>query len=284
MNPRWRFGLLGERIQYTKSPVIFEAIAKYLGESIQFDVYDVHAEQVASVLDFLKNGELDGLSVTVPHKETVMPLIDRLSDDAQEIGAVNSIGRAGQILKGHNTDWAGFCVPLLAAKEKLAGKQALIFGAGGAARACMFALRHEFAVSQFVVVSRSGAKRAAVERAAGNVPVSFISLEVHNDWLSALCKSAIVVNATPLGGGNAPDGSELLSVMPECRNRIYYDLNYNDNNELTSAAAKSGAAVIDGRSMLAAQAIASMRLWTGVEVPFEPILTAVFPSAAGRYQ
>jgi len=282
MSPRWRFGLLGENIQYTKSPAIFEAIGNNLGESIQFDVHDVASARVPIILESMKRGELDGLSVTIPHKETVMPLVDRMSDDAQQIGAVNSIGRSGCILEGHNTDWAGFCVPLLAMKEKLKGKPVLIFGTGGAARACMYALRVHFEVGEFTIVSRSMSRRAIVERAIGRTQAVIFAMERKEEWLAAMRKSVLIVNATPLGGGNVPDGGELLSVMAGCRDGIYYDLNYNHNNELTDAASKVGAVVIDGKWMLVAQAVASMRLWTGVIVSFEAILKAVFPSAARR--
>ena len=278
MNPSWRFALLGENIHYTKSPAIFAAIGEHLNCSISFEVCDVAAARVPAILESMRGGQCDGLSVTIPHKESVVTHLDTLSDEADQIGAVNCIVKDSGRLIGHNTDCLGFMSPLKALQERLKDAIVMIFGNGGAARAAVYALGRNVASRKFVVVARSSAKMAAVEKGAGTVPVEFYRLGRPNEWLPAVRHAALIVNATPLGGANFPAGGELLAAVAERSNSIYYDLNYTDNNGLIQQAAASGFEVIDGKQMLVAQGIESMRLWSGVTVPFEPVFDKVFLS------
>lgn len=278
MNPRWRFGLLGERIHYTKSPDIFRAIGEYLSLSISFEVCDVAGAQVSSVLESMRGGQVDGLFVTIPHKERVVAHLDAVTDEADQIGAVNCIVNDNGRLVGHNTDCLGFMYPLNALKERLKDATVMIFGSGGAARAAVYALARKITVREIVVVARSSARLAAIEKAAESIPVRSYRMDRPNEWLPAIPNAALIVNATPLGGANFSDGGDLRAAVSGRSDAIYYDLNYTDNNGLIQQAAASGFGVIDGKEMLVAQAIESMRLWSGVTVPFEPIFKRVFHS------
>jgi len=276
MSTDWRFALLGEKLSYTKSPDIFAAIGESLNQDIRFEIQDLSKQRLPEALYRLRERQIDGLSVTIPHKESVCSFVDRCSPEAETIGAVNCVVSDQGKLTGHNTDWEGFMEPLMSLAGRLTGGRVLIFGSGGSARAAIFALRNCIPVKEFVVVSRGLNRCAAVEMAAGEVTVRVLTFDQLSQETGILDSCSLIVNATPLGGSNHPDGGMLQTVLAGSHAATYYDLNYNDNNLLIQKAGEVGDTVISGKRMLVAQALKSFTLWTGVEVPFEPIYQKVF--------
>ncbi|PWB75944.1 hypothetical protein C3F09_01405 [candidate division GN15 bacterium] len=281
MKTSWRFGLLGENISYSKSPAIFAAIGEYLKQEIRFEPYDVPLLQVWAVVDRMKSGETDGLAATIPYKKLLSTYVDRCSSEAEAIGAVNCITTLGTELVGHNTDWKGFLQPLQSCRGKLDGAPVMIVGRGGAARAAIYALRNLGSMGEFTVVSRERGEPNTLRRAAGDVPIQELTFDEGQQVKAVTRDCALIVNATPLGGGNYPDGGNLTEILDFGPKAIYYDLNYNDNNGLIKKARQSGVTVIDGKRMLVGQALISFNLWTAISVPFEPIYERVFGSSGG---
>jgi len=276
MSRSWRFALLGESISYSKSPGVFGAIGEYLHLDFGFEIRDLPRLCVPDELCRMRDGEIDGLSITIPHKETVCKYVDRCSCDAEAIGAVNCVVREDWKLIGHNTDWEGFLEPLFPLKSKLIDARVLILGSGGTARAAMYGLRTHMRVREFVVIARSVSRNMAVKTAAGETFIRQLTFDQVLPWKGVIDDCALIVNATPLGGSNYPDGSALLAAFTYRPDAVYYDLNYNDNNLLIQKAIASGGTAVDGKRMLVAQALKSFTLWTGLTVPFEPIYRKVF--------
>jgi shikimate dehydrogenase len=148
----WLTGLLGYPLGHSVSPAMHNAAFRALGLAGRYDALPTPPEELAQQVAGLAAAGYRGVNVTIPHKQVVMPLLDALSPAAQAIGAVNTVVVKANpvsiredptrpaILRGDNTDWLGFLHPLDAAGFDLAGKSALLLGAGGSARAVVYAL------------------------------------------------------------------------------------------------------------------------------------------------
>lgn len=196
---------------------------------------------------------LRGLSVTAPHKSTVIECLDWIEPNAGEMGAVNTIVIESDKLRGYNTDAAGFIDPLLKKIGSLNGLRVAVIGAGGAARAAVWALRRQQAdVTLF-------ARDLAKARALGQVfDVSYRQLAS-----ASFADYDLVINATPLGS------SELIDQTPANAEQLHgaryvYDLVYNPiETRLLKEAINAGCRTIRGLEMLVAQAKIQFELWTG---------------------
>jgi shikimate dehydrogenase len=278
MSEALRFGVVGRDISYSRSGDIFRAAFDAMEIDGTFSVYSVDPNQLAGVLGKLRAGHIDGLLVTIPYKEAVIPYLDRVESTARSLGTVNCIRAAEGILTGYNTDWRGFGAPLRRHDDVLRDGEALILGCGGAAKAALYGLRIDFGVKRFVILGRSPDRlfrfKQRLENMLGDVR---IRTAIDADFAGeAPQKYAIAVNATPVGGWNhldedpLPIGFDLSSVM------IYYDLNYNSGNAAVKRAEKAGLTAIDGSRMLVDQALRSLEVWTGRTVPFERVYDSVF--------
>ena len=197
---------------------------------------------------------LRGLSVTAPHKLAVMKSLDWIDEHAREVGAVNTVVVEDERLLGYNTDTDGLLQPLLEKVEALAGMKVAIIGAGGAARAAVWALQKNDA--DVTVFGRDSQKTKAL---ADRFGVS------SRDLLSAnFSDYNIVINATPLG---SPGGlkNETPALARQLKGvRLVYDLVYNPvNTRLLQEARTAGCEVLGGLHMLVAQAAIQFKLWTG---------------------
>lgn len=192
---------------------------------------------------------LRGLSITAPHKQTVMECMDWIDPTAEEIGAVNTVVVDRDRLLGYNTDAAGFIQPLLARFGSLRDAKVAVIGAGGAARAAVFALRQQGAL--VTLFARDTVK-------AQSFDVSCESLAN-----ATFAGYDFVINTTPLGSGThidqTPATSEQLHGV-----RCVYDLIYNPKEtKLMNEAVAAGCETLGGLEMLIAQAKLQFNLWTG---------------------
>jgi shikimate dehydrogenase len=204
------------------------------------------------------NWKLRGLSVTAPHKASVMDQLDWIEPAAREIGAVNTIVVKGDELAGYNTDASGFIKPLAARLSDLAQARVAILGAGGAARAALWSLKQVGARS--TIFARDTAKARVLAEKFGA------------DWESPADASFgdfdVVVNATPLGTARLfADQTPALAAQLQGA-RLAYDLVYNptDTKFLREARA-AGCETLGGLEMLVTQAADQFKLWTGETAP-----------------
>ncbi|MBR6584939.1 MAG: hypothetical protein IKK69_04520 [Firmicutes bacterium] len=132
------FGLLGRKLGHSFSPQIHKAIGEAAGHPYDYVLFEKEPEELET---FLRGDEWEGLNVTVPYKEAVIPFLDELAQEAEEIGAVNTIVRHNGKIIGYNTDYFGFGRMLDNTCESLDGRKVLILGDGGASKAVQVWLR-----------------------------------------------------------------------------------------------------------------------------------------------
>ena len=264
MKSRYHFGLLGHKIGYTLSPRIFNALGELRGVSIAYTVADVSPEKFLSELKILKTW--DGFSVTIPYKETIIPHVARLSDEATAIGAVNSVRVDIGRFIGHNTDGAAFVS--IMRDMGLDGRRFLICGHGGAASAVAHGLLSEYPEADITVCGR--VKQRVLEFIAAieaRHPGHGICRATVNDELAADEAFDLIVNCTPLGGVDHADISPLPERFRFLRQPLCYDLVYCPTTTLFLRRAEAaGCRTRGGISMLVRQAVASYTLWTGETV------------------
>jgi len=276
-------------VEHSLSPRLFELLFDELGMKAGYRAFRTRPEELEQRVQSVRVGELGGLSVTLPHKETIIPLLDELSPVAALMGAVNCVARDRQRVIGHNTDARGFELALERAGVKLAGARVLILGAGGAARAAAFSAVQAGARS-VVIANRTLARAeglaadlvaSGLARADGGVssfgPAGAVTRHSPSCLVSVLPLSAsamamaqeradVVVNATSVGLDSSAD------PLPESfgldRTRAVLDMVYRPlQTALLSRASALGIVAIDGVWMLLYQALEQLRIWTSRSVP-----------------
>lgn len=251
--------LLGHPVAHSRSPQLHSAAFAAANVDAVYVTADVApADLPAAVAGVRSLGAL-GANVTVPHKVAVMQLVDLLTEEATAIGACNTLYWHEGALVGDNTDAVGLQTSLLADVAPLADAEALIFGAGGAARAAAVAL------------GRLGASvRVRARRPEAASTVQRLAIE-NGARTPGGDPPRLVVNATPLGldGEALPD--DLMALAP---GQVALDLLYGIDTPFLRAAREAGAATLDGTGMLLGQAAAAFRRWTDQPPPFGAYLAA----------
>ena len=264
MKPRYRFGLIGHRILYSLSETVFERLFSLLEIEGKFDVADVPPDGFEVELESFRN--TDGFAVTIPYKGRVISYLDRLSEEARAIGAVNSVKVEHGRLLGYNTDVEGFLFPLR--RALFTGGRVLILGHGGAARAVAWALGNEYSHADITICGRDAERVAqfADELIYAN-GIKVVSRYITYQDLNVSDGYELVVNCTPVGGGNLVGYTPVPDNFPFHRCRICYDLVYVlARTRFLTQAEKAECMVIGGLPMLVRQAVASYILWTGHEL------------------
>lgn len=230
-------GLLGQHLGHSYSPAIHSQLANYS--------YSLYEKEPQDLAEFLKNGDFQGLNVTIPYKKAVIPYLDELSPVATRLGAVNTIVRRSDgTLIGHNTDYFGFRSMVEQSGLRPQCKKALVLGSGGASNTAVAVL--EEIGAQVVVISRSGEN-------------NYANLDRHSD-------AAIIVNTTPVGMyphvGTAPID---LTLFPQLEGVL--DVIYNPaRTQLLLDAEARGLITMNGLWMLVAQAKESAEWFSGHSV------------------
>ncbi len=275
-------GVLGDPVRHSLSPAMHNAAIRLLGLDWVYLALPVSREQLETALAGLDALDCRGLNVTIPHKQAVARLCRTLSPLAQRLGAVNTlVPLEGGGWHGTNTDVEGFLAPLRA--QDWRGRQAVVLGCGGSARAVVAALV-ELALERITVVGR---RPELLEAFAADCRAW--ALQLHTlPWspaglVAALQAAALVVNTTPVGMASASDpeaagrcplaAPELEALQPGC---CVYDLIYIPRpSRLLQAAAARGCRSLDGLEMLVQQGAAALRLWSGrAEVPVAAMAAA----------
>ena len=235
-----RFGLLGERLAHSYSPLIHSELGDY-----EYKLYEKKPEELD---EFFRRGDFDGLNVTIPYKIAVIPFCGALSETARAIGSVNTVTRLDDgTLYGDNTDYFGFSYLIKkTGVEPTAGKS-IILGSGGSSLTAQ-AVLHDMGAGEAVVVSRSGAD-------------NYENIKKHGD-------AVLIINTTPVGmypdNGVSPIND--LAVFHNCLAVI--DLIYNPlKTTLLLEAEERGLISVNGLAMLAAQAKRAAELFTRTTIP-----------------
>ncbi len=275
MNKTYKFGLLGHKIDYSKSGEIFNAIFEMLSISGEFISVDVSYEKIDEGLQKCLDLKLNGFSVTIPHKQNVIPFLHNIENDALQLGAVNSIKIENNQLFGFNTDIYGFSESLKEYSSILKDKKVLIIGAGGSARAIIYALKNNFGIKDFVILGRDKQKLDLflenLKPIIGGANISSITFDTIKSVMFDFA-----VNCSPLGGFNYPNQPIFNDIITTKNLLLYYDLNYNDNNNVIKELQLLDIPCIDGKQMLVVQALKSLYIWTGLTVSEKELYSKVF--------
>jgi shikimate dehydrogenase len=262
-------GVMGYPVRHSLSPLLHNAAFAALGLNWVSVAFEVAGGRAAAALDGMRALGVAGLSVTMPHKADVAAAVDECSAVATQLGAVNCVLNRDGRLYGDNTDGAGFVASLdRAAHFDPAGKQCLIIGAGGAARAVTLALADAGAAS-VTVVNRTAARAVDVAALAGRVGRVG---ETGAGVVALVAAAELVVNATPVGmeGSGAAGDGWLIAPSVLHAGQVVADLVYAPRpTPWLAAAAQAGATTVDGLGMLVHQASAQLELWTGLPAPVD---------------
>lgn len=279
-------GVIGDPVRHSLSPVLHNAAFAAVGLDWVYVAFEVREGEVVAALAGARALGIEGLSVTMPHKETVAIAVDRLSPTAARLGAANTVVRRGAELVGDSTDGEGF-LDALRQDEGIGPemRRFAVLGAGGAARAVILALGQAGAAS-VVVIGRTP------ERARAAAPLAGPAGRVGS--LEDVADAEVIVNATPVGMDtvralhpqDGPAGPRLPLDLDPTRlgtGQLVVDLIYSPAvTPLIEAARRRGAVAVNGLGMLIHQAAHQFRLWTGEEAPLEAMSAAGLAALAHR--
>ncbi|MCJ7710009.1 MAG: shikimate dehydrogenase, partial [Chloroflexi bacterium] len=263
-----RVVLIGHPVAHSLSGAMQQAAFDHLGIDARYELWDRAPVALAEAIAELRADEYLGANVTIPHKERVVAHVDKLTEEAHAIGALNTITREGKKLVGHNTDVAGFKVALdaLVGRQKMP-RHAVVLGAGGGARAVVHGLIREG--FQRVIVFNRHLHRAEsmvkhFSRSAAHMELR--AMPWHESIIEAeLAKTKVLVNATSIGllAEESPVPGEILP-----QDLLVLDLIY-ARTMLLRDAEKAGCGTLDGGTMLLNQGAAAFTLWTGLPAPLD---------------
>jgi shikimate dehydrogenase len=275
-----RVVLIGHPVAHSLSGAMHQAAFDELGIDARYELWDRAPIALVDAIAELRGEEFLGANVTIPHKERVVPLVDRLTEEAQATGAVNTITREGKRLIGHNTDVPGFKVALdrLVGKQKMP-RQAVVLGAGGGARAVVYGLITE-GFQRVIVFNRHLHRAEGLVRHFGRsaAHMELRAMPWHESIIEAeLAKTKVLVNATSIGlvSDDSPIPADVLTAE-----LLVLDLIYARTRLLRDAEA-AGASTADGELMLLHQGAAAFTLWTGLPAPLELMQARLAEARAG---
>ncbi len=262
-------GLIGDPVGHTMSPAMHNAAFREAGIDYLYVPFRVKGQALGKAIEGMRALNIRGLNVTIPHKVAVIQFLDELDPLAEKIGAVNTIVNDDGVLRGYNTDGAGFLQVLLERGIEPAEKNAVILGAGGASRAISFTLADRNA--HLVILNRLLELEWAKELASRISQIFTTEVEASEmnkeNLVRALDKADILVNATSVG--MTPNMDE-TPVTPNLltSSLTVFDAVYNPvKTRLLREAEAAGAKTISGLDMLVWQGALAFELWTGQKAP-----------------
>jgi shikimate dehydrogenase len=275
-----RVVLIGHPVAHSLSGAMQQAAFDSLAIDATYETWDRAPIELGDAVAELRTEDFLGANVTIPHKERVVPMVDRLTEEAHATGAVNTITREGKRLIGHNTDVPGFRVAL----DRLVGKQkmpryAVVLGAGGGARAVVYGLITE-GFQRIIVFNRHLHRAEGLVKHFGRsaAHMELRAMPWHESIIAAeLAKAKILVNATSIGLTTDASPIPAETLNPEL---LVLDLIYARTKLLRDAVA-AGCTVADGELMLLHQGAAAFTLWTGQPAPLDLMQQRLAEARAG---
>ena len=260
-------GLIGAGIQRSLSPALQEEEARHHGLRLHYQLIDLDAagvgtEILANLVGAVRVMGFTGLNVTYPCKQSVIPLLDALSDEARAIGAVNTVVREGDRLVGHNTDGSGWSWGFRRALPNADLSRVVLLGAGGAGSACADAVLR-LGARQLAIIDQDPARaRELAQRLNRHLPGNRAAAAA--DAETALKDATGLIQATPVGMAKHPGmplHERLLRPSLWVSEIVYVPL----ETPLLKAARRIGCDICDGGHMNVGQAVGAFKLFTGVD-------------------
>ena len=256
-------GVMGWPIAHSFSPALHNAALAAAGLDYAYIALPVEPAALADAVRGLRSLGFRGVNVTIPHKTAIMEYLDRIDEDARRIGAVNTVVNEGGRLCGYNTDVLGFIDAMKARGFAPAGQQAVVLGAGGAARAVLWGLIKEKVSSISIGVRNVEKARPLAEEFGEFIPMQLFDWQ-QAEFTQALEQAGLLVNTTPLGMYPKVDAAPPVDWRHVAAKAFVYDIIYTPGQtKFLRQAAENGNPTLNGEGMLAGQGAAAFALWTG---------------------
>ncbi|HEV2139181.1 MAG TPA: shikimate dehydrogenase [Nitrososphaerales archaeon] len=269
-----RYFLIGERVSNSPTPRMMNTAFDALGLDAAYGASEVGSDKLGICYAEFKTEGVSGLNVTIPHKVSIIGLLDSLDQVSRRVGAVNTVKKEGTTFKGYNTDVDGIFEPLKSRGISKPGR-VFVIGTGGASRAACQAMS-ELGCRDLTVLSRN------IEKAAGFVSsmkeaLPAMGMEAAHIGGPPPGRPDIVFNASPMGSNGIPlhrGIGRLLEAAPLVFDAVYFPV----ETELIRQAKNCGCVAIHGYEMLLYQASRTFEIWTGRSPPLEPMKASLMQS------
>lgn len=251
-----KLGLIGKKLGHSLSPEIHEYLMEKQGIEGSYELIEVSEEQTSKILEMMKEEGFRGLNVTIPYKETLLPMVDVLSEDVKNIGALNTIVQVGGKTYAYNTDHIGVRYMFERAEVELKDTEITLLGAGGAAKAAVYAF-YEAGAESVTVAVRNPEKAEELKK-------YFPKLRICT--MGEITGGDILFNTTPVG--MYPNvGKSVVDADIIRKFRVAADMVYNPlTTEFLKIAGDEGLKTVTGLAMLTGQAVRSEEIWFGKPV------------------
>lgn len=258
------YGILAHPVEHSQSPTIHNAGFQTLEIDSEYVKFDIHANELKTFMQRVRDQKIAGLSVSMPHKIEIMQYLDYIEPVAKTMQAVNCVYWKKDKLCGTNTDYYG-AIRALEEKVDLDKKKIVIFGAGGASHAIVYGLKNKNVT--LTILDRTIEKAQSL---ACQYKTEYAIASTHS-----ITKYDIIINTTPLGMYPDTDSS-VLEAKDLAPTQIVYDIVYNPlNTKLIQEARKAGCQTITGEKMFLYQGIKQFEIWTNQKAPIEAMHKAL---------
>ena len=277
------FGVLGSPISHSISPQMHNEAFRQLGMDCVYLAFEVGVDGMKTAVEGLRTLNVRGYNVTMPNKNIMATLCDKLSPAAEIIGAVNTVVNDNGVLTGHTTDGTGYMRAVSDAGHNIIGKKMTLLGAGGASTS-IFVQAALDGLSEISVFSRSTSKFNARARAIikklnthTSCKVNLYALEDEALLRKEISESAILTNGTSVGMAPNIDSSIINDITMFHKDLIVSDIIYNPREtKLMKLAKEAGCPTFNGLYMLLYQGAEAFKIWTGQDMPVDIVKTKYF--------
>ncbi len=265
-------GIIGNPVKHSLSPIMQNAAIKHLAVDYIYIPFSVKSENLATALTVFLSIGVQGFNITIPHKQSILPLLSDITQTAKLVGAVNTVWRTETGWQGTNTDVIGFLAPLKSFSKNWQTISPIILGNGGAARAVVVSLA-ELGCPQIHVVGRDQNKLDKFKQSWLNHEFKVeIIVQTWDKLSDILSETELLINTTPIGMSLYRDRSPMdSSLWKKITNQaIIYDLIYTPSpTQFLKEAKEQGLITIDGSAMLVYQGATALELWLQQSVPVD---------------
>jgi shikimate dehydrogenase len=249
-----KYLVIGNPIEHSFSPKIHNYWFNKNNIKAVYNKRQIYESDIKEIISTVRNGKINGINVTVPFKQLVIPFIDELSLEAKKTNSVNTIYKKKNKVVGHNTDIIGFELAIKRIGYNIKNKKVFILGAGGVVPSIIVALRN-IGVAKIILANRTKKKAEEIKKGFPNIKVL--------NW-GSVPDFNMIINATSVG---LKKNDEIkLNLKDRGVNKFFYDVIYNPvETKFLKKAKESGNKVENGKMMFVYQAAAAFKIWHGVE-------------------
>ena len=249
-----KYLVIGNPIEHSLSPKLHNYWIKNNNINAIYEKKKLNQNEIESLISKVREKKLDGINITVPFKEAVIPYLDQLSSEAEITQSVNTIYLDGNKVVGHNTDISGFNLGIKNSKFEATNKKILILGAGGVVPSIIFAL-NKMNVSEITISNRTKSRAEILKGSFKDIKVV--------DW-GEIPEFDMIINATSVGLNKNDQINLDLSKVG--KNKFFYDVIYNPKEtNFLKVGKKMGNKTENGKLMFIYQAFTAFKVWHGVE-------------------